>query len=114
MEVKNKIRRMTRKTEFYIFLVLVVMCIAIEIHIKGSALCREFNRRHCRSMTIMGMFALCSLLVVISGGFDLSFPTLASLSYASVTTLCMTQRWSQKTLGQRFCWQVYSACCSVC
>ena len=36
-------------------------------------------------------------MVVISGGFDLSFPTLASLSYSSATTICLAQGWSQES-----------------
>lgn len=95
MEAKNKLRRMTRKTEFYIFIVLIVMCIAIEIFSKGQLFAINSIIDICRSMTIMGMFALCSLMVVISGGFDLSFPTLASLAYGTATYVCMNLGWSK-------------------
>ena len=37
MELTRKLRRMTRKTEFYLFIVLVLMCIAIQI-ISGGQL----------------------------------------------------------------------------
>ena len=49
---------MTRKTEFYIFLVLVVMCIAIEIISGGQLFTANSIVDICRSMTIIGMFAL--------------------------------------------------------
>lgn len=97
MEVKKKLRRMTRKTEFYIFLVLVVMCVAIEIISGGQLFEANSIVDIARSMTIFGMFALCSLMVVISGGFDLSFPTLASLSYSASAAICLAQGWCQET-----------------
>lgn len=96
MEVKKKLRRMTRRTEFYIFIVLVVMCIAIEI-ISGALFEATSIVDIARSMTIPGMFALVSLMVVISGGFDLSFPTLASLSYSAATTIVLSQGWAQES-----------------
>lgn len=96
MEVKKKLRRMTSKTEFYIFLVLVVMCIGIQIASNGQLFEVNTIVDICRSMIIMGMFALCSLMVIISGGFDLSFNTLASLSYALSTTICLKMGWCQQ------------------
>jgi simple sugar transport system permease protein len=97
MEVKQKLRRFTRKTEFYIFLVLVAMCIAIQIMSGGQLFEANSIVDIARSMTIMGMFALMNLMVVISGGFDLSFPTLASLSYSAATTIVLAQGWAEET-----------------
>ena len=86
-----------RKTEFYIFLVLVAMCIAIQIISGGQLFEANSIVDIARSMTIFGMFALLNLMVVISGGFDLSFPTLASLAYSAATTICLVQGWCQET-----------------
>lgn len=97
MDFKKKLRRMTRKTEFYIFLVLVVMCIAIQIISGGQLFEANSIVDIARSMTIIGMFALINLTVVISGGFDLSFPTLASLSYSASTTICLMMGWAQES-----------------
>ena len=97
MEVKKKLRRMTQRTEFYISIVLVVMCIVIQIISGGQLFEPNSIVDIARSMTIFGMFALISLMVVISGGFDLSFPTLASLSYSLATTIALMQGWSQET-----------------
>jgi simple sugar transport system permease protein len=102
MEVKKKLRRMTRKTEFYIFLVLVVMCIGIQIASGGQLFEANTIVDICRSMIITGMFALCSLMVIISGGFDLSFNTLASLSYAAATTICLAKGWCQTNAWMGF------------
>lgn len=95
MNIKNKLYRFTRKTEFYILIVLVLMCLAIQFISGGQLFAANSLIDICRSMTIIGMFSLCCLLVVISGGFDLSFPTLASLSYSVATTVCITMGWSQ-------------------
>lgn len=100
--MEKTLHRITRKTEFYIFLVLVLASIAIQI-ISGGQLF-EINTivDISRSMIIIGMFGLCSLMVVISGGFDLSFPTLASLSYAAATTICLNFGWCQESAWAAF------------
>lgn len=102
MEVKTKLRRMTRKTEFYIFLVLVAMCIVIEIVSDGQLFQANSLVDIARSMTVFGMFALINLMVVVSGGFDLSFPTLASLSYSAATAICLAQGWCQTNAWMAF------------
>jgi simple sugar transport system permease protein len=102
MEITKKLRRMTRKTEFYIFLVLVVMCILIEVVSGGQLFQANSIVDIARSMTIYGMFALISLMVIVSGGFDLSFPTLASLSYSAATTICLSLGWCQETAWMGF------------
>jgi len=97
MEVTKKLRRFVHKTEFYLLIILVAMCIAIQI-ISGGQLF-EVNTivDIARSMTIFGMFALINLMVVISGGFDLSFPTLASLTYSAVATITLEMGWGQES-----------------
>lgn len=95
MELSKNLRRMTHKTEFYIFLVLVFMSILIEILSGGQLFVANTIVDISRSITIIGMFVVCSLMVVISGGFDLSFPTLASLSYSAAATICLSQGWCQ-------------------
>ena len=102
MSISKRLRLMTRKTEFYIFLVLVIVCILIEIVSGGQLFQANSIVDIARSMTIYGMFALISLLVVVSGGFDLSFPTLASLSYSAATTICLSMGWCQETAWMAF------------
>ncbi len=79
MGFRKRLRFITNRTELYIFLVFVAMCVAIQIVSGGKLFELNSLVDIARSMTIFGMFALVSLLVIISGGFDLSFPTLASL-----------------------------------
>ena len=46
-----------------------------------------------RSMVVDGMFAMICLVVMISGGFDLSFPVIAALAYSLSTTICLNNGW---------------------
>ncbi len=96
MEISKRLRRFTRKTEFYLLIVLIVMCIAIEI-ISGQLFTGNSFADIARSMVILGMFALINMMVVVSGGFDLSFPTLASLTYSLVTTIVLEMGWGQES-----------------
>ena len=93
---------MTRKTEFYIFFILIAACIFIQIISGGQLLEPNTIVDIARSMIIMGMFALINLTVVISGGFDLSFPTLASLAYCTATNFCLAFGWCQETAWMAF------------
>ena len=102
MELKGRLGRVKNRTESYIFLVLVVMCIAIQIISGGQLFESNSIVDIARSMTIFGMFALVSLMVVISGGFDLSFPTLASLAYSASVTICLSQGWCEETAWMAF------------
>lgn len=92
---KAAIKRMTRRTEFYIFLVLVVMCIAIQIVSGGRLFEGTQIVTILRAMVVDGMFAMCCLVVMISGGFDLSFPAIAALAYSLSTTICLNNGWCQ-------------------
>jgi len=85
----SKAKRLTRRTEFYIFIVLVALCIVIHIVSGGNLLVPDKIFTILRAMTVDGIFALCSLVVMISGGFDLSFPAIAAFSYSLSTTICL-------------------------
>lgn len=90
---KADLKRMTKRTEFYIFIVLVVMCIAIEAVSGGQLFEADKIVTILRSMVVDGMFAMCSLVVMISGGFDLSFPSIASLASCLSVTICVNNGW---------------------
>lgn len=92
---KAAIKRMTRRTEFYIFLVLILMIALIGIISKGQLFEPTQVVTILRAMVVDGMFAMCSLVVMISGGFDLSFPAVSALSYSLATTICLNQGWCQ-------------------
>ena len=96
MELSKTFRRFTQKTEFYIFLVLVIGCIVIQVISGGHLFEANTIVDIARSLVIFGMFALINVMVIISGGFDLSFPTLASLSYSATATIVLHMGWCKE------------------
>ena len=97
---KAALKRMTRRTEFYMFIVLVLLIIVVQIKSGGKLFMlpgffTKLNVTWARTMVVDGMFAMCSLVVMISGGFDLSFPAVAALSYSLATTICLNNGWCQ-------------------
>lgn len=90
---KAKFQRMIRRTEFWIFLVLIFMCIAIQIRSGGQLFEASTVVTIFRSMVVDGMFAMICLIVMVSGGFDLSFPAIAALSYSLACTICQNNGW---------------------
>ncbi len=89
------LKRMTKRTEFWMFLVLIIMCIVIQI-VSGSQLFESSTVvTILRSMVVDGMFAMVCLIVMVSGGFDLSFPAIAALAYSLATTICVNLAWCQ-------------------
>lgn len=87
------LKRTTKRTEFWIFLVLIMMCAAIQIVSGGQLFESSTVVTILRSMVVDGMFAMVCLIVMVSGGFDLSFPAIAALSYSLSTTICVNMGW---------------------
>ena len=92
---KAAIKRMTRRTEFYMFLVLIIMLVVIGIISKGGLFEPTQVVTILRAMVVDGMFAMCCLVVMVSGGFDLSFPAVAALAYSLSTTICLKNGWCE-------------------
>lgn len=93
-----KLKRMTRRTEFYMFIVLILLLILVQVKSGGRLVMlpgvfTRLNVTVLRTMVVDGMFAMCSLVVMISGGFDLSFPAIAALAYSLSTTICLNNGW---------------------
>ncbi len=99
---KATLKRMTRRTEFWIFLVLVVMCIGIQIVSGGQLFEASTVVTILRSMVVDGMFAMICLAVMVSGGFDLSFPAVAALAYSLSCTICLNNGWCQTNAAAGF------------
>ena len=92
---KAALKRMTRRTEFYMFLVLIILIAAVGIISKGSLFEPTQIVTILRAMVVDGMFALGCLVVMISGGFDMSFPAIAAMAYSLATTICLNNGWCQ-------------------
>ncbi len=96
------LKRTTKRTEFWMFLVLIFMCVAIQIASGGQLLESSTVVTILRSMVVDGMFAMVCLIVMVSGGFDLSFPAVAALSYSLSSTICVNMGWSQNNAWAGF------------
>ena len=92
---KAALKRMTRRTEFYMFLVLIVLIALVGVISKGSLFEPTQVVTILRAMVVDGMFALGCLVVMISGGFDMSFPAIAAMAYSLATTICLNNGWCQ-------------------
>lgn len=68
-----------KRTEFYILITIILLIVVIEIR-SGQFLTGNNLVDLARSMIIPGMFAIGAYIVLVSGGIDVSFPSLAALS----------------------------------
>lgn len=79
------LKRLTKKTEFYIAIILVLFCLLVQVR-SGQFFTPNNIVDMLRSMTIPTMFCVGEMMVLISGGVDCSFPAIASLSMYFVCT----------------------------
>lgn len=79
------LKRLTKKTEFYVAIILVLFCALVEVR-SGQFLSGNNIVDLLRSLTIPTMFCIGEMMVLISGGVDCSFPAIASLSMYFVCT----------------------------
>lgn len=83
------IKKLTKRTESYIFIALLLLCLLIQFR-SGQFFTGNNLVDLSRSLTIPAMFCVGELLVLISGGIDVSFPSIAALSmYVVCTRLTM-------------------------
>lgn len=82
------IKKLWRRNEFYIFLILLVLCVFIEIQ-SGQFFTNNNLVDMLRAMIVPGIFAIGVLIVLVSGGIDVSFPAIALLSMYSTTKILM-------------------------
>ncbi len=80
-----KLGRLTKRTEFYVAVILVVFCIVVQMR-SGQFFTGNNIVDLLRSLTIPTMFCVGEMMVLISGGVDCSFPAIASLSMYFVCT----------------------------
>ena len=93
MKKSTAFQRLLKRTEFYIFLVLIALIVVIQLVSGGQLMEPNIVLTVLRTMVVDGLFALGCLMVMISGGFDMSFPAIAALSYSLATTICLNNGW---------------------
>ncbi|MDD2232789.1 MAG: ABC transporter permease [Sphaerochaetaceae bacterium] len=79
-------------SEPYVFLVLLLLCILIEIR-SGQFFTANNIVDICSAMIVPGLFAAGTFMVIISGGIDISFPALASLATYATTRLMLNMNY---------------------
>ena len=87
------IQKLTRSTEFYVFLVLVALSILIQVR-SGQFFTANNLVDIANAMVVPGLFAVGAFLVIVSGGIDVSFPALASLAVYATTRLLVDSGFS--------------------
>ena len=90
--MKKAIRKLTGRSEFYITLVFLALCLLIEI--RSHQFFTPNNIVDILSaLVVPGIFAIGEFMVIVSGGFDVSFPALASLTGYATTKMLLDMGW---------------------
>lgn len=87
-------QRLTRRTEFWIFLVLIVAIVGIYFVSDGQLAEPNHIVTILRAMIVDGLLGMACLIVIVAGGFDLSFPTVAACASCIATSICVSLGWS--------------------
>lgn len=86
--MKRFIRKITGKSEFYITLVFIALCLLIEV--RSHQFFTPNNIVDLLSaLVVPGIFAVGTFMVIVAGGFDVSFPALASLAGYATTKMLL-------------------------
>jgi len=78
------LKKLAGRNEPYVFLVLFALCLLIEFR-SGQFFSSNNLVDIVSALIVPGLFAVGAFLVIISGGIDVSFPALASLSVYATT-----------------------------
>ncbi|WZL80320.1 ABC transporter permease [Vallitaleaceae bacterium 9-2] len=84
--MQNKIKKIVQHNEFYIFLVILLISILIQIQ-SGQFFTPNNLVDLTSALIVPGLFAIGAFMILLSGGIDVSFPALASLSVYATTQI---------------------------
>ncbi len=82
--MRRGLKKLARRNEPYIFLVVLALCVFIEIR-SGQFFTANNLVDIASAMIVPGLFALGTFMVIVSGGIDVSFPALAALTTYATT-----------------------------
>ncbi len=88
MNLKKSLRKLTGRSEFYISLVFIALCLLIEVR-SGQFFTPNNIVDLLSALVVPGIFAIGEFMVIVSGGFDVSFPALASLTSFATTKMLL-------------------------
>lgn len=83
------LQRLLKRTEPYIFGAIILLSLLIQAR-SGQFYTGNNLVDLVRSMTVPALFSIGAMMVIVSGGIDVSFPAIASLSMYIVTRLLLT------------------------
>ncbi len=86
--MQKTLKKLTAHNELYIFMIIVALSILIQIR-SGQFFTGNNLVDIATAMIVPGIFAIGEFMVIISGGIDVSFPALASLSVYATTKLLL-------------------------
>lgn len=89
---QKTIRKVVGRSEFYILLVFIALCLLIQVR-SGQFFTPNNIVDLLSAMVVPGIFAIGEFMVIVSGGFDVSFPALASLSAYATTKVLLDVNW---------------------
>jgi len=78
-----------RRQELYVALTIVALCTTVQLR-SGQFLSMNNVVDIIVSMIVPAMFGLCALIVIVSGGIDVSFTAVASLSMFATTKILLS------------------------
>ena len=84
--MQNTIKKLFKRTETYIFLILLALSVLIQVR-SGQFYTPNNIVDIMSAMIVPGLFAVGAFLVILSGGIDVSFPALASLTAYATTNM---------------------------
>lgn len=86
--MQKKLKNVLSRTEFYV--ALIILAVALVIQVRSGQFFTSNNIVDIASaMIVPGIFAVGIFMVLVSGGMDVSFPALASLSAYATTKLML-------------------------
>ena len=86
--MQKKLKKLLGRTEFYVFLIIVAVGLVIQFR-SGKFFTSNNMLDIASAMIVPGIFAVGIFMVLVSGGMDVSFPALASLSVYATTKLLL-------------------------
>ena len=93
----KSIRKFTGRVEFYIGLVFIALCLLIQVR-SGQFFTSNNIVDILSALVVPGIFAIGEFMVIVSGGFDVSFPALASLAAFATTKLFLNMNYQGSAL----------------
>lgn len=90
--MSKNLKRKVQSNETYVFLIIVALAILIEVR-SGQFFTPNNIVDLLSALIVPGLFAIGTFLVILTGGIDVSFPALASLSTYSTTKFLLDQNY---------------------